>query len=50
MINRTMIKKGKVYLEVLSVEEDEAKEGPGHGPLVTAVLEHDDVQHLQQQL
>lgn len=34
----------------LLVEQDEAQERPGHGPLVPAVFEDDDVQHCGQHL
>lgn len=34
----------------LLVEQDEAQERPGHGPLVSTVLEDDDVQHRGQHL
>ena len=38
------------YLEVVLIKQDETQEGAGHGPLVAAILEHDDVQDGLQHL
>ena len=37
-------------LEIVFIEQNEAEEGPRHGPLVPAVLEHEDVEHRGQHL